>query len=375
MTAEKRNRAYKYRIYPDAEQCELLSKTFGCCRKVWNLMLAEKQEYYNRTGKMIQTTPAKYKNEFPFLKEVDSLALCNEQLALQSAYKAFFEKRSGFPKYKSRHKSRRSYTTNCVNGNICVGIGSIKIPKTGRIKARIHRTAPDTWVLKSATVSQSSDGKYYCSVLYEYTAEIPDVATGDSVGLDYKSDGLYVSSDGDVCGSPKYYRKAQKKLAREQRKLSHMKGSLKGEEKSQNYIKQQMKVNRTHCHVANQRKDFLHKQSSAIAKRYDIVCVEDLNLKSLANKGFGNGKATMDNGYGMFLNMLSYKLSDKGGMLIRIDKWYPSSQTCSCCGTVNPAIKDLTIRTWICPACGALHDRDRNAAVNILREGLASLSA
>ena len=369
------HKAIKYRLYPNKAQEELFKKTFGCCRKIWNLMLNARQEEYTLTGKSSQPTPAGFKAEYPFLKEVDSTALVNVQQNMKEAYTAFFERRSGFPKYKSRHKSRRAYTSNCINGNISIGENYIRLPKAGQVKAVIHRLPSDGWNLKKATVSQEPDGKYYVSVIFEYEAKPAVQLSGASVGLDYKSDGLYVDSNGHTCGSPKYFRKSAAKLARAQRVLSRRQGSRKGETKSASYLKQKEKVDRIYAHIRNQRKDFLHKESAAIAKRYDIVCVEDLNMRSLSNKGFGNGKATMDNGYGMFLEMLNYKLADKGGMLVRINKWYPSSQVCSCCGVINPTVKNLAVRTWICPECGAAHDRDMNAAVNILREGTASLCA
>lgn len=192
----------------------------------------------------------------------------------------------------------------------------------------------------------------------------------NAVGLDYKSDGLYVSSDGEVCGSPKFFRKAQKRLARAQQRLSRKKGSRKGEAESSNHKRQKRLVAKIHRHVANQRRDFLHKESSAITKRYDLVCVEGLDMRVMSNKGFGNGKATLDNGYGMFLDMLEYKLRGKGKALIRVDKWFPSSQICSCCGYKNPEVKDLSVRKWTCLECGTVHDRDVNAAKNILREGV-----
>lgn len=188
--------------------------------------------------------------------------------------------------------------------------------------------------------------------------------------MDYKSDGLYVDSNGKTADMPHYYRKSDEKLAKSQRKLKHM---IIG---SNNYNKQQKRIAKIHRHIANQRKDFLHKESTAIAKQYSCVCVEALNMKAMSNKGFGNGKATLDNGYGMFLNMLCYKLQDRGGYFIKVDKFFPSSQLCHCCGFKNSKLKDLSIRRWDCPACGTKNiDRDINAAQNIKYEGLRLLSA
>lgn len=376
------NIAYKYRLYPNVEQQVLFAKTFGCCRKIWNLMLTDRNEAYQKDKAFIEPTPASYKKDYPFLKEVDSLALANVQLNQKMAFKEFFKsckaKKNdrGFPKFKSAKKSKRSYTTNNQNGTIEIGDDFIKLPKIGKVKAVIHRKPDAHWSLKSATVSQSSDGNYWCSVLFEYENQIYSVCadTDKAIGLDYKSDGLYCDSNGNIATRHKFYRESQTKLAKEQRKLSRKKGNKKGEAKSNNFLKQQKRVNKIHRHIANQRNDFLHKASTEIVNRYDVVAVEDLNMRSLSNKGFGNGKATMDNGYGMFLNMLEYKLNSRGKYFVKVDRFYPSSQTCHTCGYINPEVKNLSIRKWTCPACGAVHDRDINAAVNIRDKGLRLLS-
>lgn len=375
------NIAYKYRLYPNVEQQILFAKTFGCCRKIWNLMLSDRNEAYQKDKTHIAPTPASYKKDYPFLKEVDSLALANVQLNQNKAFQEFFKscktKKNdrGFPKFKSAKTSKRSYTTNNQNGTIEIGDGFIKMPKVGKVKAVIHRDAEAEWNLKSATVSQSTDGSYWCSVLFEYESQVSSVCidTDKAIGLDYKSDGLYCDSNGNIATRHKFYRESQAKLAKEQRKLSCKKGNKKGETKSNNFLKQQKRVNKIHRHIANQRNDFLHKTSTEIANRYDVVAVEDLNMRSLSNKGFGNGKATMDNGYGMFLNMLEYKLNSRGKYFVRVDRFYPSSQTCHTCGCINPEVKDLSIRKWVCPVCGAVHNRDINAAINIRNEGLRLL--
>lgn len=375
------NIAYKYRLYPNAEQQVLFAKTFGCCRKIWNLMLADRNKAYQEDKTSIEPKPASYKEDYPFLKEVDSLALANVQLNQRKAFKEFFKsckaKKNdrGFPKFKSAKTSKRSYTTNNQNGTIEIGDGFIKLPKVGKVKAVIHRKAEAGWMLKSATVSQSSDGNFWCSVLFEYENQADSVCidTDKTIGLDYKSDGLYCDSNGNVATCHKFYRESQTKLAKEQRKLSRKKGNKKGETKSNNFLKQQKRVNKIHRHIANQRNDFLHKISTEIANQYDVIAVEDLNMRSLSNKGFGNGKATMDNGYGAFLNMLEYKLNRRGKYFVKVDRFYPSSQTCHICGYINPEVKNLSVRKWICPACGTAHDRDINAAVNIRNEGLRLL--
>jgi putative transposase len=363
-------KAVKYRIYPTDEQAELFSRTFGCCRKIWNLMLSDKNDHYALTGKMLHNTPAQYKDEYPYLREVDSLALANVQLQLQTAYKSFFSGNADFPKYKSRKRSSRSYTTNNQKGTILVTDNSIRLPKIGAIKASIHRKLNGT--IRSATVSRNHCMQYFCSVLYE----IPDkhvnyqIDTDNAVGLDYKSDGLYVSSDDKICGSPKYYRLMERKLARAERRLSKKRGYRKNESPSNNFYKQKLRIAKIHQHITDQRLGFLHKESLHLAEQYDLVCIEDLDMKAVSNKGFHNGKATLDNGYGMFTKMLAYKLHDRGKQLVVIDRWFPSSQICHTCGYRNPITKDLKIRTVACPVCHKVYDRDYNAALNIRDEGI-----
>ena len=365
------NKAIKYRLYPTNKQAELFAKTFGCCRKIWNLMLADKIEYYEATGKMLITTPAQYKKqeEYKYLKEIDSLALANVQLHLQTAYKNFFrDKKIGFPKFKSAKHSRKTYTTNNQKGTVALVNNGIRLPKIGIVKAKIHRKPDTDWKIKSATISQDKDDKFYVSVLFEFDKTINQVPIlGNAIGLDYKSDGLYADSNGNVCGSPKYYRKSQKKLVRLQRQLSRK------EKDSNNRNKARLKVARLQKHTSNQRLDFLHKKSTEIANQYDVVCVESLDMKNMSNKGFGNGKATLDNGYGMFLTMLDYKLADRGKYFVKVDKWYPSSQICYACGKQHKEMKNLLTRQFVCE-CGYKNDRDINASLNIKKEGLRLLT-
>ena len=374
------NKAIKYRAYPATEQSIMFAKTFGCCRKVYNLMLSDKIEGYKSTGKFPTVTPAKYKKEYPYLKEVDSLAPANKQMDLQAAFRNTFsksrKKNNGFPKFKSAKHSRKAYTTNNQKGTVAIIENKyIKLPKIGKVKAVIHRIPDNNWIIKSATVSQESDGKYYISVLFEFDNIANPYAADktNAIGLDYASDGLYVDNNGNVGTNHKYYRESHKKLAKAQRRLSRMQGSKKHEDKSANYIKQLRKVNKIHRHIANQRLDNLHKLSTEIANQYDVVCVESLNMKSMSNKGFGNGKATLDNGYGMFLYMLEYKLSDRDKYLVKVDRWFPSSQICHCCGVLHPEMKNLQIRKITCD-CGLTISRDQNAAINILNEGLRLLA-
>ncbi len=368
------NKAIKYRLYPTTEQSIMFAKTFGCCRKVYNLMLADKIEYYKTNGTMLATTPAQYKKEYPYLKEVDSLALANVQINLQRAYTNFFrDKKVGFPKFKSSKHSRKSYTTNNQNGTIGINDKSIKLPKIGFVKAKIHRLPDTDWIIKSATISQDSDGKFYASVLYEYDSIVKQLpASNNAIGLDYKSDGLYMDSNNNSADMPKYYKSACNRLAKAGRQLSRKVGNRKNESKSNNYIKQLRKVSKIHKHISNQRKDFLHKLSTEIANQYDIVCIEDLNmidvLHSLPYENYH--KSTLDNGFGMFVDMLRYKLADRGKYLIKVDKSYPSSEVCSNCGRRHTM--SLTNRHYVCE-CGLSLDRDYNAAINIKNEGLRIL--
>ena len=338
---EMANKAIKYRIYPTTEQSIMFAKTFGCCRKVYNLMFTDKIAHYKATGKSIQTTPAQYKDKYPYLREVDSLALANVWMNLQAAFHNTFsksrKKKNGFPRFKSR-KARNSYTTNNQKGTVAIIDDKyIKIPKIGKVKAVIHRKANADWKIKSATISKERDGSYYISVLFKFERVITKITKSrNAIGLDYKSDGLYMDSNGNM-GTNHKLRKA----------------------------------NKIHRHIANQRLDNLHKMSTEIANQYDVVCVESLNMRSMANRGFGNGKATMDNGYGIFLNMLEYKLSDRGKTFVKVDRFYPSSQICSCCGSRKKL--SLSDRKYIC-TCGLEIDRDLNAAINIKNEGLRLLA-
>ena len=334
-------------------------------------MLEDKIREYKENGKMKKTTPAQYKNQFSWLREVDALALANVQLHLERAYKAFFSNpKTGFPRFKSKHHSRQSYTTNVVNGNISLMEGKLKLPKLKLVKIIVHREIPADYVLKSVTVSREASGKYYASLLYEYSScenQRGTVKNTEKVlGIDYAMDGMAVFSDGTKCGYPKYYRKAAEKLAREQRRLSHC---VKG---SHNYQKQKRRVALCHEKVRNQRKDFHHKLSYRLAEEYDAVAVEDLDMKAMS-RGLHLGKGVMDNGYGMFRGMLEYKLEDRGKKLIRTDRFFPSSKKCSVCGQVKEEL-ELSERVYRC-SCGNEMDRDVNAAVNIREEGRRMLCA
>ena len=360
------NKAYKFRLYPTKEQKIMFVKTFGCVRFIYNKMLADKIEFYKETKQKLNNTPAQYKKEYEWLKEVDSLALANAQMNLQTAYNNFFRNpKVGFPKYKSKKRNKNSYTTNNdKGGKLRIENGRIRLPKVGLVKIRQHRIIPDNQKIKSATITKTPSGKYYVSILVEYEQQIPDIQLdkNKALGLDYASHSFYVDSQGREADYPKFYRNAQIILAKEQRKLSHMKYG------SNNYQKQRLRIARLQEYIANQRKDWIHKLSTQLANDYDYICVEDINMQNMA-QSLNLGKSTNDNGFGMFRTFLAYKLTDRGKKLIKIDKWFPSSKMCRFCGTIN---KNLTLadRIWTCE-CGKTLNRDENAAINIMNVGLS----
>ena len=372
-------RTIKYRVYPNEQQRILIANTIGASRFVYNKMLELNKEAYANGEKLASRNAFNYrltklKKEYEWLYEVDSTALTAANDNLANAFKGFFAGKTGFPNFHKK-KFSGSYTSKRIKNtnNISIGDNYVHLPKVGILKAKIHKKSKVDWNLKSATVSIESDEKYYVSLLFAFERTINKVPVStNAIGLDYASNGLYVDSNGKTGTNHKYYRESQTKLAKQQRRLSRMQGSKKGEAKSNNYIKQLRKVNKMQRHIANQRLDNLHKISSEIANQYDVVCVENLNMRAMANKGFGNGKATMDNGYGLLQNMLEYKLSDRGKYFVKVDKWFPSSQICHRCGTLHPEMKDLRIRKMAC-SCGICISRDQNAAINIKKEGLRIL--
>ena len=358
------NKAFKFRAYPNEQQKVMFAKTFGCVRFIYNQMLSDKIKHYKETKQKLNNTPAQYKKEFEWLKEIDSMALCNAQINLQTAFNNYFKRPTmGFPKYKSKKSNHKSYTTNSINGNIKLKDGFLTLPKVGKVKIKQHRLIPPNYKLKSVTVSQTSSGKYFVSILFEYENQIQEQTSQSFLGLDYSMPELYIDSNGNEPKYPRYYRQSEKKLAREQRKLSHM------EKGSSNRNKQRIKVAKLHEKVANQRKDFLHKQSRQIANVYDCVCTEDLDMKAMS-QALHFGKSVSDNGWGLFVSFLKYKLEEQGKRLVKVDRFFASSQTCSCCGYINKETKSLNIRKWDCPQCGTHHDRDVNAAINIKNEGM-----
>lgn len=366
MSVQTLNKAYRYRAYPNEEQKVLLNKTFGCVRFLYNKMLKDSIRFLNETGVAFVPTPATYKTEYPFLSEVDSFALCNAQIHLNQAYRKFFGEESDFPVYKKKGAFRQSYTTNNNHKSWVIQDGCISLPKLKKLKLCVHRPIPNHYKMKSATVSKEGD-RYFVSILVEYQKDIQPAEPKEALGLDYSSPHFYVDSNGNEADYPRFYRASEAKLSKEQRKLSKM------ERGSSHYKQQKRKVAHLQSHIANQRKDFQHKLSTEIANRYDVVCVEDLNLHAQAQT-LHFGKAVGDNGFGQFRNMLAYKLMERGKYFVVIDKWFASTKTCRFCGYKK---KNLTLkdRTWTCPVCGAFHDRDTNAAINIKEEGLRMLKA
>ena len=395
------HRGYKYRIEPDEQQRSYFMQTFGCRRKVYNAYVdalyrqLEAMGYENgyiRKKDLYFVTPAVMKAEFPFLKDADSLALCNAQLAFQRALTRFnqeFDKKSytkrslkrketlgialtfrdlkGMPRFKSIKNGDFSYTTNNQScggkwSNIVLEKGWLTIPKVKTpIRVKQHRPLPEGAIIKNVTISMDHKGRFFASLGIEYTKKIRPVQPESFVGLDYAQWDFYVDSDGKKANYPHYYRKSETKLAREQRKLSHM---VKG---SQNWAKQKKKVVALHSKISQQRRDWLHQRSTAIANQVDMVAVEDIDLRAMGQT-LRLAKNLQDNGFGMFRTMLQYKLEERGKVFVKIDRFYPSSKLCRHCGYIHTEL-GLKERKWTCPCCGAELDRDRNAAINIREAG------
>ena len=352
-------KAYKYRIYPDAEQMQFFAKCFGCVRFVYNRMLSDRIEHYNLTGKSLNNTPAQYKSEFTWLKEVDSLALANAQMNLNTAYRNFFrDKSNGFPKFKSKKNNNFSYTTNNQKGTVYVENGYIKLPKLkSPVKIRQHRSFEG--VIKSCTISKAPSGKYHISILVE--TEIQKLPASDMrVGIDVGIKDFAVLSKGEAYKNPKHLRKSEKRLAKLQRDLSRKQIG------SSNRNKARIKVAKLHEKIANQRMDFLHKKSTEIIRKNQAIVIEDLKVKNLM-KNHNLAKSIAEVSWSRFREMLDYKSRWYGRELIIAPPDYPSSQLCSDCGNRSSQTKDLACRIYVCPECGLEIDRDYNASLNLLK--------
>jgi putative transposase len=360
--------AYKYRIYPNTKQKVFFAKCFGCVRFFYNKSLSDMNEIYKSTGKFKNITPASYKEDYPFLKEVDSLALSNAQLNRNIAFKDFIKQNYKNNKDKPNFKSKRndqSYTTyNQGSVKFSSNNRYISVPKCPRIKIKKHRDF--IGMIKSVTVSRTTDNKYYISLLVE--SEIKPLKESNKiVGLDLGLKSLIVDSNGHKYKNHKYLTRSQKKLAKEQRKLSKM---VKG---SNNRNKQRIKVARLHKHIQNQRNDYLHKLSKSIIDENQIICIEDLKVKDMMNDS-KLARNISDVSWSRLVSMLIYKADWYNRKVIKVPSTYPSSQLCSICGYKNSITKDLAIRKWTCPKCGTIHDRDINAAKNILSKGIEILT-
>lgn len=352
-------RAYKYRIYPNLEQVRFLSQTFGATRFIYNKMLYDKIQHFKASGKSLMTTPAQYKTEFPWLKEVDSLALANEQLNLQKAYKNYFrDKSTGFPKYKSKKNNHHSYTTNNQKGTVSIENGLLKVPKLkSLIKIKQHRLLHGS--IRSVTISKMPTGKYYASVLVEEEIS-PFLEVDTKIGVDVGIKEFAVLSTGEVIDNPKWLRKSEKHLKKLQRDLSRKQNG------SKNRAKTRLKLALLHERIANQRKDFLHKLSTRLISENQAIAIEDLKVKIML-KNHKLAKSISEVSWSEFRSQLKYKSAWYGRSIIIAPSHYASSQLCSDCGYKNSLLKDLKHRHWECPMCGVSHHRDVNAAKNLLK--------
>lgn len=360
LKAHKVIKGYKFRLYPNKEQQTYFQKCFGCCRFLWNHMLADKIAYYDKYKESLDTQPPVYKADFPFLKEVDSLALTSEYRDLNTAFKNFFRDTSvGYPKFKKKHDNHKSYTTYNQKGSVSIVDKHVKLPKIGYVKMKQSQSVLGP--IKNATISQVPSGKYHISFNVEiWVQTLP--CTDKELGLDLGIKELLITSDKEHFENPKTLYKYEKQLAKLQRQLAHKKKF------SNNWYKQKHKIALLHEKITNIRKDNLHKISHKLIMENQLIASENLKISNMI-KNHHLAKSIADASWYELTRQLDYKSDWYGRMYVKIGTYYPSSQICNCCGFKNPITKDLTVRKWMCPQCGTIHDRDENAADNILAEG------
>ena len=363
-------KAHKVRLYPTIDQQVFFAKSFGCVRFIWNKMLSDKIEHYKETKTTLKNYPAQYKKEFEWLQEVDSLALSQVERHLQKAYQSFFKNGTGFPKFKKKGQ-RDSYITNNQKGTVAITNNTVKLPKIGHISAKFPNKI--NGLIKSATISRTPSGKYYVSLLVK-TIATPLPKTHSNIGIDLGLIDFIVLSDGTKVANPKFLSKLQDKLARAQKILAKRRAIAKVANRklsdSRNYQKQKFKVAKVYEKITNSRTDFLHKLSFNLIKNHDVIAIEDLNVKGMV-ENHKLAKAISDSSWSTFTTMLAYKAEWYGKTLVKIDRWYPSSKICSGCNhLLTKAELPLSLRSWDCPSCLQTNDRDINASINILNEGL-----